>query len=167
MTRDHAQPRPGESTDDALDRNWNELLQELRVMQTGVQLLTGLLLTLPFQQRFADLTDGQRHTYLVAVAAAVLSTVLLVAPVPLHRVLFRQRERPTLVTVSHWFALTGALGLAVAVTAVVALVFGVASSSRAGTAAGAVVAGLCSVVWFVGPLVVRLSRDRRSGPASR
>jgi hypothetical protein len=56
------------------DRNWNELLQELRVTQTGVQILTGFLLTLPFQERFEDLDDHQRTLYLILVALAVLTT---------------------------------------------------------------------------------------------
>src|SRR5439155_6937869 len=47
----YAQERPNESPTERLDRNWNDILQELRVVQTGVQLLTGFLLTLPFQQR--------------------------------------------------------------------------------------------------------------------
>lgn len=62
-----------------LDRNWSGLLQELRVVQTGVQLLTGFLLTLPFQQRFEDLSDSEVAIYLATVALSVTSTMLLVA----------------------------------------------------------------------------------------
>lgn len=64
-----------ETTTQRLDRNWEALLQELRVVQTGVQLLTGFLLTLPFQQRFADLTDFEVAVYLVTVALSVVSTM--------------------------------------------------------------------------------------------
>ena len=60
-----------ETPTERLDRNWTDLLQELRVVQTGVQLLTGFLLTLPFQQRFAELTTFGRVLYLVTVAASV------------------------------------------------------------------------------------------------
>ncbi|MBK5250221.1 MAG: sodium:proton antiporter, partial [Actinomycetales bacterium] len=56
------------------DRNWDELMQELRVTQTGTQILTGFLLTLPFQQRFTDLRPDQVRVYLVLVALAVLAT---------------------------------------------------------------------------------------------
>src|ERR1700761_9409642 len=90
-----------------LDRNWAELLQELRVTQTGVQLLTGFLLTLPFQQRFTELPAAPRAVYLVAVGAAFLSTVMLVAPVSLHRLLFREHRRLTEVALGHRFAIAG------------------------------------------------------------
>ena len=64
------------------DRNWDELLQELRVTQTGIQILSGFLLTLPFQQRFTALSEPLRILFLVAVALATTSTGLVVAPVP-------------------------------------------------------------------------------------
>ena len=71
-----------------LDRQWNDLLQELRVVQTGVQLLTGLLLTLPFQPRFDQLAPLARGVYLFTVVTAVTASVLLIAPVAMHRALF-------------------------------------------------------------------------------
>ena len=80
-----------ETETERLDRNWGDLLQELRVVQTGVQLLTGLLLTVPFQARFGDLTDFQRVIYLATVSVSVTSTALLIAPVALHRLLFRRK----------------------------------------------------------------------------
>ena len=61
----------GETEIQRLDRNWNSLLRELRVVQTGVQLLTGFLLTLPFQQRFSDLSGPMRHVYLTTVGLSV------------------------------------------------------------------------------------------------
>ncbi len=83
----------GETEIQRLDRNWNSLLQELRVVQTGVQLLTGFLLTLPFQQRFDVLDPPMRNLYLATVGCSVGATVLLIAPVGMHRLLFRQRAR--------------------------------------------------------------------------
>ena len=72
-----------ETATERLDRNWADLLQELRVVQPDVQLLTGLLLTVPFRARFADLSDFQRNVYLVTVSMSVTSTALLIAPVAL------------------------------------------------------------------------------------
>ena len=77
-----------------LDRNWDELLQELRVTQTGVQILTAFLLTVPFTNGFSQLDGFQRDCYLVVLCGSVLTTALLMAPVAYHRVLFRQRQRP-------------------------------------------------------------------------
>ena len=85
-----------ETEAERLDRNWSSLLQELRVAQTGVQLLTGFLLTLPFQQRFTQLDTTMRTIYLVTVACSLASTLLLVAPVAMHRVLFRKHRLKTL-----------------------------------------------------------------------
>src|SRR5438309_6805358 len=84
-----------------VDRNWGDLLQELRVTQTGVQLLTGFLLTLPFQQRFQSLSPSQRNAYLVVVTLSALATTFLVAPVLVHRGLFRQHQRRAMVHVAH------------------------------------------------------------------
>src|SRR3954453_3480738 len=94
-----AEPDDGrtETANQRADRNWNELLQELRVTQTGTQILTGFLLTIPFQQRFAKLDSYQENLYLVLVLLAVPATILFVAPVALHRVLFRRRMKPQLV----------------------------------------------------------------------
>ena len=99
-TDDRSQPSP-----ETLTRNWDELLQEIRVTQTGVQILTGFLLTVPFSNRFEDLTSFQRAVYLTVLAGSVLTTALVVAPVAMHRVLFRRRRRELLVesgTGSRW-----------------------------------------------------------------
>src|SRR3954470_8048712 len=72
------------------DRNWIEVLQELRVIQTGTQILTGFLLALAFQPTFADLTDGQTAFYLTLVVLSALSAIIALAPVALHRTLFRK-----------------------------------------------------------------------------
>jgi hypothetical protein len=127
--------RRGESPTERLDRNWSDLLQELRVVQTGVQFLTGFLLTLPFQQRFTVLNPHSQDVYLATVAAAVSATAALVAPVSIHRLLFRRHARLSLVTVTHRCALVGIalLGLAVCgvVYVIVALVVGVHAASIA------------------------------------
>src|SRR5438045_490072 len=90
-----------------LDRNWNDILQELRVVQTGVQLLTGFLLTLPFQQRFTTLSRAERGLYLAAVAVSILATGFLQAPVSVHRALFRRHRRREQVLLAHRLAIIG------------------------------------------------------------
>lgn len=86
-----------ETADERADRNWEELMQELRVMQTGTQVLTGFLLAVAFQPRFDDLDDVQRALYLALIGMATLATVLALTPVGLHRSLFGQRRKPQLV----------------------------------------------------------------------
>ena len=78
----------GETETERLDRNWSDLLQELRVVQTGVQLPTGFLLTLPFQSRFTKLSNFEQNVYLATVVASVAATGNFIAPVSLHRILF-------------------------------------------------------------------------------
>src|SRR6266850_731397 len=89
--------RRAEASSIRFDRQWSELLQELRVMQTGVQVLTGFLLTIPFQQRFTTLNRVERGHYIAAAVLAVVSTLFLIAPVAMHRLLFRRHVRDRLV----------------------------------------------------------------------
>jgi hypothetical protein len=138
-----------------LDRNWEDLLQELRVVQTGVQLLTGFLLTLPFQDRFADIEDFQRHAYLVTVGCAISATGFLIAPVSLHRLLFRRHLRRQMVGIAHYFALTGLALLACAVVGVVLLTFGLVAGDTAGAVAAVVAAVLLVLLWVLVPLRLR------------
>jgi len=142
-----------------MDRNWNELLQELRVTQTGTQILTGFLLTFVFQPKFADLDDFQRTVYLVLVALAGLTTLLGLAPVLLHRELFRQRMKSTIVAVADVF-LRGALtGIALVLIGSQLLVFDLAVGRTAGLLAGGI--ALCLVVAVaVLPVVLRSRRSR-------
>src|SRR5271156_4941221 len=106
-----------------LDRNWNSLLQELRVVQTGVQLLTGFLLTLPFQQRFDVLSPSMRDVYLTTVCLAVSATVLLITPVSIHRMLFRRHRLEVLVLAAHRCARAGLVLLGLALTGMTVIVF--------------------------------------------
>ena len=103
---------------ETLTRNWDELLQEIRVTQTGVQILTGFLLTVPFSNRFDDLTAFQKDVYLAVLAGSVLTTGLVVAPVAMHRVLFRQRRRELLVEWGNRFAMSGLALLALTLSGV-------------------------------------------------
>jgi hypothetical protein len=144
-----------------LDRNWSSLLQELRVAQTGVQLLTGFLLTLPFQQRFTQLDGVMRTVYLVTVGCSIGATVLLVAPVSMHRLLFRRHRLNTLVSAAHTFAMVGLLLLGVALGGVAVVIFDTVMGRT-----GAWVAGGCTLValalfWYAMPLVGRRDNDNR------
>ena len=124
------------------DRNWNEVLQELRVLQTGTQILTGFLLALAFQPAFGDLSEGQRIAYLALVVLAALSSIIALAPVALHRVLFQQGAKPAVVRYGHAALITALLTVSRLVVGVVAFVFDVvvaapdAGSSTMPTPAG-------------------------------
>jgi hypothetical protein len=145
----------GETEIQRLDRNWTSLLQELRVVQTGVQLLTGFLLTLPFQQRFDALGPHLRVVYLATVSCSVGATVLLIAPVAMHRLLFRQHRVQVLVSAAHRCAYAGLALLGVALTGMTIIVFAAVSGRNAGLVAGACALALFTLFWSVLPLWMR------------
>lgn len=144
------------------DRNWNELLQELRVVQTGLQILTGFLLTIPFQQRFTELSPTLRTMFLVALCLAVLATALVVAPVASHRVLFRRHAKIELVEVAHRLTQAGLTILALTIVAVLVLVFGFIVGPTAALVAAGVAVLVFLVLWVLVPASLRrqLGADR-------
>jgi hypothetical protein len=145
-------PDRAETETERLDRNWASLLQELRVTQTGVQLLTGFLLILPFQERFTQLNGPMRVVYLVTVSSSLVATALLVAPVGMHRVLFRRHRLEALVSASHFYALAGLLLLGIAVAGVAVMVFYLGAGTTAAWIAGAVMLIAVVLFWFLLPL---------------
>jgi Family of unknown function (DUF6328) len=145
----------GETETERLDRNWNSLLQELRVVQTGVQLLTGFLLTLPFQQRFDVLSHQMRMVYLATVGSSVSATVLLIAPVGIHRLLFRRHRLQVLVSAAHRCAYAGLALLGLALTGVTVIIFVAVAGTTAGLIAGACALTLFTFFWWLLPLSLR------------
>lgn len=148
-----------ESQQERVNRNWDELLQELRVTQTGVQLLAGFLLTLPFQQRFTSLSSGQEKVYLCIVVTAFLATGLLVAPVALHRAVFRRQHKEWLVITAHNLARGGLVLMSLAFAGVIWLVFDVVIGDTAATIASASVLGFLVTLWFLVPMYARVKGD--------
>jgi hypothetical protein len=135
-----------------LDRNFNELLQELRVAQTGVQILFAFLLTLAFTERFGDVTGFQRGLYYATLLAAAVATSLLIAPVSLHRLLFRRHQKQRVVAAANRLAVAGLLALWLAIVGVLWFITDVLYGHGPGVAAA--LASLCwfGLLWFALPL---------------
>lgn len=157
-----------ETENQRLDRNWNELLQELRVTQTGTQILTGFLLTLPFQPRFQQLSDFQVSSYLVLVGLAALSAALGLAPVSLHRMLFRRKAKRELVRMADRLLHATLVAVALLICGVVLLIFDVVVGRTAALAAAGATAAILTVLWLVLPFTQRPraagnGRDQPSG----
>jgi hypothetical protein len=157
------------------DRNLAELMQEVRVAQTGVQVLFGFLLTVPFTVRFDDITATERAVYFVTLMLAGAAAVLLIAPTSHHRVLFRCGDKERLVIVANRYAIAGLAAVAAtmlgAVLLVSLLVIGSLGASLATTAAAAG----CAWAWYLEPLRRRRVLERHaashrsraaSGPSS-
>ncbi|MFD8007062.1 DUF6328 family protein [Streptomyces mirabilis] len=150
-------PSPEERNETPLeraDRNFGELLQELRVTQTGVQILFAFLLTLAFTPRFPSLDTVQRATYVTTLLLAVVAAALFTAPAALHRSLFRQGAKPTIVRVSSVLATVGTGVLMLALTGSVLLVVDVALGRAVGIASGAGTLLVCVALWGLLPRLV-------------
>ena len=161
MAQDAAPPdtrRPGETPTERLDRNWDDILQELRVTQTGTQILLGFLLTIPFQQRFSELNSQQVTIYLVLVATAAVATILALTPVALHRALFNTGAKPKLVPLASLLVRFTLAAVAVTLSGTVLLIFDVVLSLRLGVVAGVLTAVLTLGAWALLPSAVRRLR---------
>jgi hypothetical protein len=134
-----------------LDRNWQELLQELRVAQTGVQILTGFLLTLPFTPRFETLAESRHAVYATVLCSAVVATFLLMTPVALHRALFHRHARPWLVEAAHHASRWGLGTLAFANIGAVWLILDVVATTWIAWLVAVLLAGFVIAVWVVLP----------------
>ncbi|MFF0267190.1 DUF6328 family protein [Kribbella sp. NPDC004536] len=136
--------RDGETSGERLDRHWNELLQELRLVQTGTQILFAFLLGIAFQNQFHT-TDGFTHAvYACTLTAAALAVVLFLAPVAFHRFLYQQGMRDRLVTIADRLARGGMAFLVASICGGLLIALDVVLPRGA---AVAVVAGV--LLWFV------------------
>jgi hypothetical protein len=147
----------GETDAERIDRNFNDLLQELRVSQAGVQILFAFLLTLAFTQRFESITAFQRNVYIVTLLCTAAATALIIGPVSYHRLVFRRRLKPTLVNASNRMAIGG---LAFLFLAMVGSVLLIADVVLDGGIVGWITAGTAVfflVLWYVIPLYARIT----------
>jgi len=149
----------GESRNERADRNWDELMQELRVMQTGAQILSGFLLAVAFQPRFPDLDDVQVGLYVALVGLAAVCSLLALAPVALHRTHFAQGRKPELVVIAGRIVAADLIAIGLLTIGVTTLIVDVAL----GRVAALVATCLCVVgvvlLWVLVPR--RVGRDDR------
>ena len=150
----------GETDVQTVDRHFNELLQELRVAQTGVQILFAFLLGLAFTPRFSTLTGSQQGIYLVTLVLSAVSAALLIAPVGYHRTVFRQRLKRQLVKTAHRYVVAGLVLLLLALVGAVQLAASFVIRGWA-TLLAAALAGVFVTLWFVVPLIHRVRHQHR------
>jgi hypothetical protein len=148
-------PPAAETEAERIKRNWDEILQELRVTQTGTQILLGFLLTIPFQNRFAELDPGQIAVYLTLVIVAAAATILALSPVALHRALFRRGAKPQLVMAANLLLRLALAAIALALSGTVFLIFDVVVDLGAALVAGVVTLVVTATMWAVLPWFVR------------
>ncbi|WBP91889.1 DUF6328 family protein [Kitasatospora cathayae] len=143
------------------DRRLVELLQELRVLQTGVQIVFAFLLGVAFTPRFPQLSDAQQDIYVATLLLTVVAAAVLATPVALHRGLFHHPGKARIVDVSARIAQFGLLLLASALTGAVLLVLDVVLGAPIALAISAVIALIFTALWFVLPWSVRRATRER------
>ncbi|MCU1690529.1 MAG: hypothetical protein JWN61_1013 [Pseudonocardiales bacterium] len=165
---EEAQPRQrgydrDESVDTRLDRNYSELLQELRISETGVQVLFGFLLAISFQQRFAEIDDFEKAVFVTTLLCCALSIGLLVAPVAYHRVVFRRGLKDKLVQAASGFVIAGTTFMLLAIIGSVLLILDFAIGRVFGVVTASILMALFLALWVALPLTA-VRRARRSEP---
>jgi hypothetical protein len=155
--------RGGETPLERADRNMIELLQELRVAQTGIQILFAFLLSLSFTERFGRIDEVQRWTYVVTLLMTTLTTGLLVAPAAVHRILFARNVKQAVVRIGQRLFVAGLVTLALTLMGAVLLVLDIAIGRSLALPITAVVGLMLIGLWFLLPLPV-LRRGERDGP---
>ena len=150
-----------ESEEERADRNLTDLLQELRVALPGVQVLFAFLLTVPFTQRFSELSDFDEKLYYGVLICVALATVMLVAPTAGHRILFRRQQKEFIVTISNTLAVAGLMLLAIAMCGAIALISDFLFGTTTAVISTIVMAAAFVGFWYLGPVVRRQSLPPR------
>jgi hypothetical protein len=159
-----------ETEDQRLNRNLDQLLQELRVALPGVQVLFAFLLAVPFSSRFSKVDDFERDVYFFALLLSAVAVALLMAPSMHHRILFRQEQKLFLVNVGSVMAIAGMTALALAIVLSLVLVAHFLFGSGAAWAAGGLVVVAFGLLWYALPIHRRLtacSGDHERTPPGR
>ncbi|MFJ7065827.1 DUF6328 family protein [Streptomyces sp. NPDC101115] len=151
-----------ETPEERADRRWNELMQEIRVAQTGVQILFGFLLTVVFTQRYPELPATDRTIYIITISLGSAATGALIGPVSFHRLVAGRRLKPRAV---NWASRLTFLGLVLLLATLACALLLVLRVATGATFVPWLVTGLVIwylLCWFALPLWVR-SRHT-SGP---
>jgi Family of unknown function (DUF6328) len=149
------------------DRNLVELLQEVRVVQTGVQVLFAFLLMAPLTPRFNDLTSLQRAEYFTTLALAGAAALLLIAPTAYHRVLFRLGDKEYLVRVANRLTIAGLAAVGLSMAGAMLFVTGVLFGQSAALVAGSLSAVGAVTLWGVLPVARRVALTRAKASRGR
>jgi VIT1/CCC1 family predicted Fe2+/Mn2+ transporter len=155
-------PGNDESKSERLDRELGELLQELRVALPGVQVLFAFLLTVPFSQGFADMSDFQRNLYFAILISTAITSVMFIAPSTYHRLRWRDYDKERLLVTANHLTIAGSVFLALSIGGAVYLIGDFMFGAGVAWIAAAVIAALLAWFWFGLPLTrkVRESSGR-------
>jgi hypothetical protein len=140
---------PEEEKDDT-EKSFTAVLQELRVVQTGVQILSAFLLTIPFSNRFHEVTAYQKTIYVITLVAAAAATAFVIGPVSYHRLKVSE-DKEHLLRISTLLARSGLACLFVAAVTSVYLALDVATGQVTAAVIGGLVTAVYLAVWYLLP----------------
>ncbi|MFI5735766.1 DUF6328 family protein [Kribbella sp. NPDC051587] len=163
MTEHERYSRPEEDAGERLDRQWGELLQELRLAQTGTQILFAFLLSIAFQGAFQNADAFTHHVYAVTLIASALAVGLFLAPVSFHRIIYRHKLRDRMLPIASRMAIAGLAFLVLAMTGGVLLAIDVVVSRPIAILIAAFVLLWFVIFWYAVPTWVRRSMPNGSG----
>jgi hypothetical protein len=129
-----------------------ELLQELRVVLPGVQVLFAFLLTVPFSARFGAVTHLQQNVFFGTLLCTAVATAFLIAPSAHHRILWRKRLREHRLRSANRLTIAGLIFLLPAMTGTIFLISDVIFGSLTAAIATSATAALFAFFWFIQPL---------------
>jgi hypothetical protein len=152
-----------ETPSERYDRNWSEILQEFRVTQTGTQIISGFLLTVAFQQRFATLAEYQTVIYVILVILAAMTTAVGLAPVSLHRVLFRRHEKQQIVGIGNALLVMDLVLVSLLTGGVALFILDFVADLTVGVVAGSAMFVLLILLLVLLPRIARRVRARPPG----
>lgn len=155
MTESHGAVDRDETSTERADRNLTDILQELRVVLTGTQLISGFLLAVAFQTRFPELGPAEVVFYLVLVALAGLATLLGLTPVLVHRLHFGRHVKPAVVVVANVLLICTLIVVSILMIGVTSFIFGFVISPAAGWWAAGIACGAVLTLWVLAPVAVR------------
>jgi len=144
-----------ESPPERLDRNTVELLNELRIAGTGIQVMFAFLLILPFNRGWTRTDSFQRTVYFITLLVVALAAFLLMAPPIHHRLLFRHGEKPFLIRTGNYMAIAGMSCLGIGFVGILVLIADYVVGGAAPVIVGVLAAAIIVGLWFVVPLARR------------
>lgn len=160
-------PHRGESVPERADRNFTDILQELRVVLSGTQLISGFLLAVAFQSRFDELDHDEVVHYLVLVGLAGLATLLGLTPVVVHRLHFAKRMKDRIVILSNRFLIATLVVVTLLMIGVAAFIFEVVVSETAGLWAAGISIVVCAALWGIAAAAHRTRASDQEVEAAR
>ncbi len=143
-----------------LDRELNELLQELRVIQGGILLLVGFLLVIAFSSGFQEATDFEQAVYYLTLLVTGVAAIIVVAPVVHHRLAFRRHDKERVVVRGNLHVIAATALVALSILGILTLVTLYLFDHTLTIVIDVLYLGLVTLMWVILPMHSIRQADR-------